>query len=253
MAMSTGAKVAIGCTVAFVVAVMGTVFVIFGAAWWGLGKAKQMTRELAGQQEKIDRLRSDANRNTFTPPADGVIQEAQLLRFLGVRKRIFAVYEANRADIEAFTSDQKKPGGLEALKAMRALNNIINGLRLARAEGLADQHMSEEEYGYLVASVYRTIWTAAAEKGTGQPMSKLAEQAAERSADEADKAAEQPELPEESRKALRETARQMREQAEQARKLAKDMDAPPANIALFRKYEAEIAKYSMAGLEFAGL
>jgi hypothetical protein len=31
------------------------------------------------------------------------------------------------------------------------------------------------------------------------------------------------------------------------------MDVPPANIALFQKYEAEIKKYAMAGLEWIGL
>src|SRR5262249_24185105 len=167
MAMSTGAKVAIGCTVAFVVAVMGTVFVIFGAAWWGYGKAKQISRQMAGDQERIDRLHQEAGRNTFTAHEVGVIKEEQLVRFLAVRKRIFTVYDANRADFEALTNDhQKKPGGLEALKAMRTLSTVINGPRLAHAEGLAEQHMSESENGYMVHSVYRTMCTAAPQHST---------------------------------------------------------------------------------------
>ena len=31
------------------------------------------------------------------------------------------------------------------------------------------------------------------------------------------------------------------------------MDVPPANIELFKKYEAEIKKYAMGGLEWIGL
>jgi hypothetical protein len=31
------------------------------------------------------------------------------------------------------------------------------------------------------------------------------------------------------------------------------MDVPKENIALFRKYEAEIKRYAMGGLEFIGL
>ena len=31
------------------------------------------------------------------------------------------------------------------------------------------------------------------------------------------------------------------------------MDVPPANIALFKKYEADLEKYAMGGLEWIGL
>ena len=38
----------------------------------------------------------------------------------------------------------------------------------------------------------------------------------------------------------------------QARENAKQLDVPPANIALFQKYEADIKKYAMSGLEWIG-
>jgi hypothetical protein len=41
----------------------------------------------------------------------------------------------------------------------------------------------------------------------------------------------------------------MRAAAEESRTL----DVPPANIELFRKHEAELRKYAMAGLELVGL
>ena len=34
---------------------------------------------------------------------------------------------------------------------------------------------------------------------------------------------------------------------------AKAMDVPRANVELFRKYETDIKKYAMTGLEFIGL
>jgi hypothetical protein len=35
--------------------------------------------------------------------------------------------------------------------------------------------------------------------------------------------------------------------------LSKSLDVPAANIALFRKYQSDIEKYSMRGMEFLGL
>jgi hypothetical protein len=45
----------------------------------------------------------------------------------------------------------------------------------------------------------------------------------------------------------------MKSQAAQAREAARQMDVPPENIELFRRYEAEIKKYAMSGLELIGL
>ena len=45
----------------------------------------------------------------------------------------------------------------------------------------------------------------------------------------------------------------LRKQAEATREGARGMDVPPQNVALFKKYEAEIKKYAMAGLEWIGL
>jgi hypothetical protein len=72
---------------------------------------------------------------------------------------------------------------------------LINELRLAQAQGLADVGMSEDEYLFIVEQVYKTMWA------------------------DADKSA----------------------------------DVPPANLALFRKYENDIKKYAMGGLEWIGV
>jgi hypothetical protein len=45
----------------------------------------------------------------------------------------------------------------------------------------------------------------------------------------------------------------MREAAKQQREQAKQLDVPKQNIDLFRKYEADIKKYAMSGLEWIGL
>jgi hypothetical protein len=45
----------------------------------------------------------------------------------------------------------------------------------------------------------------------------------------------------------------LEEQAENARETAQSLDAPAANVELFRKHEADLKKYAMSGLEWIGL
>src|SRR5690348_9626052 len=75
MPMSKGAKIAIGCVVAFVGVTVVISIVIFGGLWWGANKVKQAAKEFAGDQERIERLKREADANPFTPPADKIIAE----------------------------------------------------------------------------------------------------------------------------------------------------------------------------------
>ena len=45
----------------------------------------------------------------------------------------------------------------------------------------------------------------------------------------------------------------LEKQAGEVREAAQELDVPPANIALFKKYEADLKKYAMGGLEWIGL
>jgi len=67
-------------------------------------------------QEQIEALQKRANASPLDPPADGAFAEDRLLKFLEVRKRIFAVYEKHRATFEAMS--KREPQGLEGLKAL---------------------------------------------------------------------------------------------------------------------------------------
>lgn len=258
MALSKGAKVAIGCGIALVVAAVAAVVIFGGMVWWARGKVRDATAGLeqaADQQKKVEELQRKANRNAFTPPADGVVQEDRLLKFLGVRKQVFAVYESHKAEFEAMR--QEKPQGMEGLKALGKVATLVNEARLAQAQGLADQGMSEAEYRYLIENVYKSAWASELAKSTGgKSYSEATGDTLERAAEEAEKTAQQAEQagqPPEMVKALRENARQMRERASSAREEARKMDVPPANIELFRKHEAEIKTYAMSGLEWIGL
>jgi hypothetical protein len=259
--MTTGVKVAIGCAVVAFLGLIVLTVAIGGAAWWAKGKVE----EVAGDQGRIDDLQERANRNVFQRPEGGVIQEARLVKFLDVRRRVFEVYKKYEKEIEA--RGKKAEGDLSDVT--RAFT-MINEIRLVQAQAQADVGMSDDEYRFLVEQIYKTMWAAAVAKDTGgksvseaageaydqaaKAMAELSEQA-RRAQAEADRsgnaAAEQ--AAEESQEKVEEGAEQLRRQAEEARDRAREMDVPPANIALFQKYEAQIKQYAMSGLEWIGL
>jgi hypothetical protein len=266
--MSTGAKIAIGCGVLVVLTGLAAVVGIVGFGFWAKGKAETA---LAGAQEeiaehsRIQQILDSANENAFTPPPDGVLSEARLVAFLDVRKRVFTVYEANKDEIDAFGRQQsgQEPSLTDLAKGLTKGFAILNQLRLARAQGLVATGMSEAEYAHLVAAVYTSmiaseVGKATGEKSVSEATSEHLKEAARQMEAQAD-ATPDPNLPPEAQQAFKDAQEQMRqaqralerESAEAAGR--KDADVPPQNIALFRKYEEEIKKYAMSGLEWAGL
>jgi hypothetical protein len=203
--VTTGAKIAIGCGVALVLCVMAVAVAVFSGAYWLKGKAEEVT----GNESRIEELHARANATPFDRPEDGVIREDRLVKFIDVRKRVFAVYEKHRATLEAM--GQKKQGDWGDVTTGFS---VINEIRVAQAQAIADVGMSEDEYRFMVEQVYKTAWAAEAAKAGVKPPSAAPDETGENAA---------------------------------------DMDVPEANIALFRKYEAELKQYAMAGLEWIGL
>jgi hypothetical protein len=86
--LGTGGKIAIGCGIALVVAVLGVVGVVVGGAYWAKGKLESVEAE----QKQVRDLKAKANESTFEAPSDGIVQEAQIVRFIAVRKGVYDVY-----------------------------------------------------------------------------------------------------------------------------------------------------------------
>ncbi len=256
--MNTGAKIAIGCGAAVLLLGGAAVVGMVGLGYWAKGKAEQFV----GGQKRIQELQRKADANPFTRPADGLIREDRLVKFLDVRKQVFAVYEQHKPELDEMS---KKHSG--SLSDVGAGIGIINELRLAHAQALADQGMSQEEYRFMVEQVYKTMWASeVARQNQGKSVSEVAGEAYEKGAEQMKKAEEEAE--EQAASAApgqspeqREAAARAREQmgkglqdlqkaAQGVRDQAKAMDVPPQNIALFRKYEPDIKKYAMNGLEW---
>jgi hypothetical protein len=202
--LSTGAKIAIGCGIVLLVGIIGVTVAVVGGVYWAKGKVEAV----ADDQKKITELQERANANPFTRPADSVVAEDRLLKFLEVRKRVLAVYQKHETAIQSLKN--KKDGDLSDL---RHGYNVLNELRLALAQAQADEGMSDSEYEFLMEQLYRSRPTHEAARPTvdGSPSPGAGEGH------------------------------------------ASDPDIPAANVELFRKYETEIRKYTMVGLDWMGL
>jgi hypothetical protein len=152
--MKTVAKVAIGCGVALVLAGTAAVALLVGGAWWFKDKLQQAT----AHEGRIEALKKKANAAApFSRPADDVIQEPRLLKFLEIRKRMSPIYEQHRPEIEKL--NRKEKGDLR--DAWNAFG-WINELRRAHAEAQADVGMGDEEYRFIVEQVYKSAWASTA-------------------------------------------------------------------------------------------
>lgn len=215
--MGTGGKIAIGCGIVALVAVVVVVLTVGAGIFWVKGKAESIVAE----QKQIQDFQQQANRNPFTEPADGVISEPRLLKFIEVRKRVYDVYLRNEAAISAL-KDKKEGDFGDVRKAYSLMNEIL----LAQARAQAAEGMSDAEYAFLVQQVYKSSWAAlVAESTSGRSVAEAAGQAAE----------------------------QMEKTAEDVGETVQSLDVPAANVELFRKHEAELKRYAMSGLEWIGL
>lgn len=251
--MTTGVKIAIGCGVALILGIIVVAVGLGGAAYWAKGKMEEVT----GNESRIEELHAKANQTPFEQPADGIIREDRLVKFIDVRKRVFSVYEKHRPALEAM--NQKKQGDWSDVTTGFS---VINEVRTAQAQALADVGMSEDEYRFMVEQVYKTAWAAGIADSTGgKSVSEAAADTYRQAAEAMEKARAEnkarggaaSEQAEEADESVEKGLEDLRKATEEARENAKDMDVPPQNIALFKKYEAEIKKYAMGGLEWIGL
>ena len=251
--MTTGVKIAIGCGVAVILGIIVVAVGIGGAAYWAKGKVDEVT----GNESRIEELQKRANDAApFDRPEDGVIREDRLVKFIDIRKRVFIVYEKHRAALEAM--GKKKQGDWGDVTTGFS---VINEIRVAQAQALADVGMGEEEYRFTVEQVYKTAWAAGVAQATGgKSVSDAAADAyaqAAKAMEEARVQARKGAAPgaasEEADESMQKGIDDLRKATEETRENARAMDVPPANIALFKKYEADLEKYAMGGLEWIGL
>ena len=246
--MGTGGKIAIGCGIALVVGVLGVVGVVIGGAYW----AKSKVESVQAEQKQIEDLKTRANESAFETPADGLVQEAQIVRFIAVRKAVYDVYSKNEAFIESMKDDKKKEANFSDVRKMFS---VVNEVRLAQAKGQAEHRMSDSEYSFLVGQIYKSSWAAhVADQTGGKTITEATDEANRKAIEQMKEASERASKQSPGMKdALDKQVGALEEHADEAHEAAVAADVPPQNVALFRKYEADLKKYAMSGLELIGL
>jgi hypothetical protein len=239
--VTKGVKIVIGCVGVLVLAIVATAVGMLAFAYWAKGKVEGV----AGDFKKVAQLQEKADKNPFSRPADGIISEARLTKFLEVRKQVYSIYDLHRAEIEAV--GKQKQADFSSVTKMAGL---VQELRLAHAQGLVDAGMSQAEYAFLVEAVYKSAVADSVARSTNSRTAGEAYDKAKKASKEA------------MEEGLAEARRNGVEPPEGADKLAGALegemgslpgaDVPAENVALFRKHEAEIKKYAMSGLEWIG-
>jgi hypothetical protein len=256
--VGTGTKVAIGCGIAVLVVGVVAIVGLGAGAYWVKGKAQQIAGDVTAKAQEIGKYEKEANRNPFNAPSDGVIDESRLVKFLDVRKAIYAVYEEHKSEIEELQhrpKDQKQPSLGDVVEFGGKFARLTTDIRLAQAKALAQAGMSEREYRYIQQAVYQTAWASQIQKETGAQPAQLMEQAlkeAGSATQEAMQKAQQAGVPLPATPSA-EDQKQSDEMMKQLAGKTGGLAVPQANMDLFRKYEADITKYAMTSLGFLGL
>jgi hypothetical protein len=249
MASAVSKAFLIGC----VVIVAAGILVVAGG---GLYVRHKFHEWIGGAQDQAKQDEQLSKHYPFPPPPDGVIAENQLQRFLAVRKQIYAVYE--RYEPQFKNLDQNKKRDLSVISKGWSM---WKELRQEHTKALAAQKMSPEEYQYILNAVYKT-WAAVGTKEAlkNQSFADMGEKGLKEAIDRIDLQLKDPQTSEPAKKALQKTREELQKQLDHidqnsaVKQLDETLDSVPAeNVALFRKYEREIKKYSMSGLELVGL
>jgi hypothetical protein len=261
MAMGTGAKIALGCGCVVLLAGAAVVGVVGAGAFWAKSKVTEMTggiEKMQAKTEEIEGWERKAEAHAYTAPADGVIAEGRLVKFLDVRKQVFGVYQQHQAEFKELEAKSKasgdQPSFSDAMAGMGKVASLFGEVRLTQMKALAEAGMNPAEYRDIQMAVYKSAWAAESVKSSGKMPSEAAadarrqmEEALQKGLAEAQKhGVPGAGMSEEQQKQLAESMKGMDE-------AAKSLDVPKANVELFRKYEADLKRYAMSGLEFIGL
>ncbi len=245
--MSTGIKVLlIGCISVVVVTVLALgVGGYFVQNWWS-EKSKTIENVIGTEDSEYGKKVAELNQKyPFKEPADNIVREERLQRFLAVRKDMDVIYKQHEAEIKQIGDNTNTPS--DALKGVAFLND----LRLAQVKALQAQSMSKDEYTYLTQMVY-VNWLAmmANEALQGQ---KSAVDQLKSSIEQIDQQLKDPNLTEDQRQQLQLTKDSLQAQLETLGQVEQGLKTiPKENIALFKKYDQEIRQNEMTGLEFLG-
>jgi hypothetical protein len=144
--MSTGAKVAIGCGILAVLAVVGIVVAIVAGGMFLENKVDELGGGLEAQQEAAETVHELEREHPFTPPEDGIVRADRAQTFFDVTDDAWEGMQEWVADMERRGEDIESRGGEAGFgDAMAGLQGLGRS-RVALTEALADHEMPVSEY-----------------------------------------------------------------------------------------------------------
>lgn len=134
-----------------------------GATWWFvLRPAWNAGSQFLGAATQIaDLAKLDSqvkNREPFTPPADGVISDAGLQRFIAVQSSLRDQVGSALATLESKYKDLQqqgqKPSATEVLNAYGDLFSLVRQAKQAEVDAVNAQNLSLAEYRWMRSHIY---------------------------------------------------------------------------------------------------
>jgi len=158
--MSTGAKVAIGCGILVLLAIVGVVVAIVAGGMFASKKIDEISGGLEAQQEASETVQELEREHPFTPPSDGVVSSDRAETFFAVTDDAWEGMQEWVDDMRERGEDIDSRGGEADLgDAMAGLQGLGRS-RVALSEALADHDMAVSEYiwtGMTLAHAYSAL------------------------------------------------------------------------------------------------
>ncbi|HYO47308.1 MAG TPA: hypothetical protein VEY33_11545 [Gemmatimonadota bacterium] len=144
--MSTGAKIAIGCGILAVVAIVGVIVAIVAGGMFVSKKANEFAGGMEDQQEASETIQQLESEYPFTPPQDGIVSGDRAETFFAVTDDAWEGMQDWVEDMEERSEDIENSEGEAGFgDAMAGLQGLGRS-RVALAQALADNDMPVSEY-----------------------------------------------------------------------------------------------------------
>jgi type II secretory pathway pseudopilin PulG len=158
--MSTGAKIAIGCGIVAVLAIVGIIVAIVAGGMFASKKINELSGGMEAQQEASEKIQELESEHPFAPPQDGIVGGDRADRFFAVTDDAWEGMQDWVEDMEERSGDIDSRGGEAGFgDAMAGLQGLGRS-RVALAEALAAHDMPVSEYlwtGMSLSHAYESL------------------------------------------------------------------------------------------------
>lgn len=241
--MAKGVKtLLLGCGFVIVIGVVGIGVGGYMLKNWVHTKSEQVGNLLGTKDSEYGKKSEELQKEyPFVEPADHLISEAQLQRFLSVRKSLHSIWKQHEAEFKEMEKNKERISG--ALKGLE----IVQEVRKVQLAALEKAKMSPNEYAYVDSAVYGAM--------VMEMTNRLANDLIQLEIDNVNKQLEQPGTTGTAREKLTEMKHSMEKmladkKAAQQQEIDSRIAATPAeNTQLFKLHEQEINQYWMEGLQ----